>query len=99
DAPKAEQLPGPKTLDVPEALLLTARNFSSGYARGGDVAAAAYRLAAAKLRGWGDEAHAKDLEVAAEQAEGGLASEWIEGTPRQLQNTPCPGGLPRREIS
>jgi hypothetical protein len=81
DDPKVEPESGHKTPDVPEALLLTARNFSSGYAREGDVAAAAYRLAAAKLRAWGDEAHAKDLESAAEQAERGLASEWTEGTP------------------
>jgi hypothetical protein len=80
DDPKVEQPPGHK-LDVPEALLLTARNFSSGYAREGDVAAAAYRLAAAKLRTWGDEGLAKDLENAAEQAEKGLASEWTERIP------------------
>lgn len=79
--PKVEPQAGHKSPDVPETLLLTARNFSSDYAREGDVAAAAYRLAAAKLRAWGDESHAKDLESAAEQAEKGLASEWTERTP------------------
>jgi hypothetical protein len=34
-------------------------------------------LAAAKFRTLGDEQHAKDMECAAEQAEKGLASEWI----------------------
>jgi len=72
---------GHKILDTPDELLLTAREFSNGNARKADVAAAAYRLAAAKLRSWGVEQHAKDLESAAEQAERGLASEWTERTP------------------
>lgn len=79
--PKAEQQAVHTPSDTPAALLLTARNFGSGYARESDVAAAAYRLAAAKLRAWGNEAPAKGLESAAEQAERGLASEWTERTP------------------
>lgn len=53
-----------------EILLATAREYgSSSNARGGNVVAAAYRLAATKLREHGSEIHAKDLERAAEQAE------------------------------
>lgn len=78
---KDAQKVGRKPLDVPDDLLQTAREFGSGNARAGDVAAAAYRLAAAKLRAWGWEKHVTDLERAAEQAEGGLASEWTERIP------------------
>jgi hypothetical protein len=53
----------------PDELLLTAREFGSGNARQGDVIAAAYRLAATKLREAGAEQHAQDLESAAEEAE------------------------------
>jgi len=78
---KVGQPVGHKGIDPPDALLLAARNFGSGYARAGEVAAAAYRLAAAKLRAWGDESHAQDLESAASQAERDLASEGLENTP------------------
>ena len=59
--------PGPES--EPDELLLTAREFGSGNARRGDVIAAAYRLAATKLREAGAEQHAQDLESAAEEAE------------------------------
>ena len=57
------------TAPEPDELLLTAREFGCGNARGGDVIAAAYRLAAIKLRQAGAEQHAQDLESAAEKAE------------------------------
>lgn len=59
-----------RTEPEPDELLLTAREFGSGNARQGDVIAAAYRLAATKLREAGAEQHAQDLESAAEKAEG-----------------------------
>jgi hypothetical protein len=77
---KEDQRAGTIT-DEPDKLLQTAREFGNGNARESDVAAAAYRLAASKLRAWGVESHAKDLENAAEQAEEGLASEWIARAP------------------
>ena len=55
--------------DAADTLLQTAREYGSGNARGGDVVAAAYRLAATKLRLNGSHDHAKDLERAAAQAE------------------------------
>jgi CO/xanthine dehydrogenase Mo-binding subunit len=55
--------------DATDTLLSTAREYGHGSSRGGDVVAAAYRLAAAKLRENGSDSHAKDLERAAEQAE------------------------------
>lgn len=55
--------------DATDTLLSTAREYGHGSSRGGDVVAAAYRLAAAKLREDGSDAHAKDLERAADQAE------------------------------
>lgn len=58
-----------RTEPEPDELLLTAREFGSGNARQGDVIAAAYRLAATKLREAGAEQHAQDLESAAEKAE------------------------------
>ncbi len=55
--------------DATDSLLATAREYGHGNSRGGDVVAAAYRLAAAKLRENGSDSHAKDLERAADQAE------------------------------
>ena len=55
--------------DATDTLLSTAREYGHGNTRGGDVVAAAYRLAAAKLRENGSDSHAKDLERAADQAE------------------------------
>ena len=52
-----------------ETLLQTAREYGSSNARPGDVVAAAYRLAATKLREHGCHDSAKDLERAADQAE------------------------------
>jgi len=68
---KDDQRTGRKSRIAPEPdeLLLTAREFGSGNARQGDVIAAAYRLAATKLREAGAEQHAQDLESAAEEAE------------------------------
>jgi hypothetical protein len=77
-------LRGHKILDTSDEQLLIARKVSSGNTRKADVATAAYHLAAAKLRTWGVEQHAKDLESAVEQAEGWLASEWTERDPMPL---------------
>ena len=55
--------------DATEILLQTAREYGSGNVRGGDVTAAAYRLAAVKLREHGMNDTAKDFERAADQAE------------------------------
>jgi hypothetical protein len=55
--------------DATEILLQTAREYGSSNARGGDVVAAAYRLAAVKLREHGMNDTAKNFERAAEQAE------------------------------
>jgi hypothetical protein len=52
-----------------ETLLQTAREYGSSNALPGDVVAAAYRLAATKLREHGMNDTAKDLERAAVQAE------------------------------
>ena len=57
------------TWHASEILLATAREYGSSNAKGGDVIAAAYRLAATKLREHGSDLHAKQLEHAAEQAE------------------------------
>ena len=51
--------------DATDSLLATAREYGHGDSRDGDVVAAAYRLAAAKLR----EHAAKDLERVADQAD------------------------------
>lgn len=55
--------------ETTEILLETAREYGSGNARPGDVVAAAYRLAAAKLVVHGMHDTAKDFERAAAQAE------------------------------
>ena len=55
--------------EATEELLLTAREYGSSNATGGDVVAAAYRLAAQKLREHGMHGTAKELERAAAQAE------------------------------
>lgn len=55
--------------EATEVLLLTAREYGSSNATGGDVVAAAYRLAATKLREHGMNDTAKEFERAAEQAE------------------------------
>jgi hypothetical protein len=55
--------------DATETLLQTAREYGSGNALGGDVVAAAYRLAAVKLREHGMHDTAKDMEREAVQAE------------------------------
>ena len=52
-----------------EILLKTAQSYGKGVAGDGNVVAAAYRLAAAKLRDQGAYDHAKDLDRAANQAE------------------------------
>jgi hypothetical protein len=58
-----------ETWHATEILLATAREYGSSNARSGDVVAAAYRLAATKLREHGSDLHARDLERAAAQAE------------------------------
>ena len=55
--------------EATEELLVTAREYGSSNATGGDVVAAAYRLAAVKLREHGMNATALEFEHAAEQAE------------------------------
>lgn len=55
--------------EATDSLLQTAREYGSGNSRSGDVVAAAYRLAATKLREHGMHDTAKDLESAAVQAE------------------------------
>ena len=55
--------------EATEELLVTAREYGSSNATGGDVVAAAYRLAAVKLREHGMNDTAKDFERAAAQAE------------------------------
>jgi hypothetical protein len=55
--------------EATEILLQTAREYGSSNARGGDVVAASYRLAATKLREQGMEYTALEFEHAAEQAE------------------------------
>ena len=55
--------------ETTEILLQTAREYGSGNARSGDVVAAAYRLAANKLREHGSREYANELERAAAQAE------------------------------
>ena len=55
--------------EATEILLQTAREYGSSNAREGDVVAAAYRLAAVKLREHGMNDTAKDFERAAVQAE------------------------------
>jgi hypothetical protein len=57
------------TDDATDALLQTARELGWGNARPGDVIAAAYRLAAAKLREDGSAQQAESLEAFAVQAE------------------------------
>lgn len=52
--------------DAPTQLLQTARAFGQGDTQARNVAAAAYRLAAAQFRAWGDENHARDMETIAE---------------------------------
>jgi len=66
--PKSPAVPEHQPDELPDELLLTAREFGSGNARRGDVIAAAYRLAATKLREAGAEQHAQDLESAAANA-------------------------------
>jgi ribA/ribD-fused uncharacterized protein len=61
------------TDDATDALLQTAREFGWGNARPGDVIAAAYRLAAAKLRENGNDQLAGDLEAAPVDAARGKA--------------------------
>lgn len=55
--------------EATETLLITAREYGSSNARGGDVVAAAYRLSAVKLREHGMLDTAKEFERAAEEAE------------------------------
>lgn len=55
--------------EATEILLLTAREYSSSNATGGDVVAAAYRLVATKIREHGYADLAKELERYAVQAE------------------------------
>ena len=55
--------------EATEELLVTAREYGSSNATGGDVVAAAYRLAAVKLREHGMNDTAKEFERAAEVAE------------------------------
>lgn len=55
--------------EAADIMLQTAREYGSGNALPGDVIAATYRLATAKLRQHGSELHANDLERAATQAE------------------------------
>lgn len=55
--------------EAAEELLVTAREYGSSNATRGDVIAAAYRLAAAKLRDQGMAYTALEFEHAAEQAE------------------------------
>jgi hypothetical protein len=55
--------------EATEILLVTSREYGSSNARSGDVVAAAYRLAAVKLREHGNLDAAKDLDRAADQAE------------------------------
>jgi hypothetical protein len=57
------------TDDATDTLLQTAREFGWGNARPRDVIAAAYRLAAAKLREDGNDQQAESLEAIATQAE------------------------------
>jgi len=57
------------TWHATKILLAAAREYDSSHARGGDVVAAAYRLAATKLREHGSDLHAQNLERAAAQAE------------------------------
>ena len=55
--------------EATEILLQTAREYGRDNTHGGDVVAAAYRLAATKLREHGMHDTAKDFESAAVQAE------------------------------
>lgn len=67
-------------MDMHEAtniLLETAREYGSSNARSGDVVAAAYRLAAAKLVEHGMHDTAKDFERAAELAENARCAEIL----------------------
>lgn len=73
-----------------EILLQTARDYSNRNAIPGDLVAAAYRLAATKLREHGCDDSAKDLERAAERAEACADCERIAEADGDILPPACP---------